>query len=526
MPSNGHASPTTRPSATGAAPDILTLLRSGCPPSPRQARRATRHITEAAAHITHLDDRILRRQQKIQQLASEVNTLLSKRSSYLQTVETNSSLLAPIRLLPPEILVDIFALCDSGSGCVSGLDAPIVFMQVCSAWRNLVLGSPRLWSSPCVVDGGDHLDRSFAHFTDCLEKSADCPLNISAVLYQNFDKRNPKLPDIFAQMVKHASRWRSLQLYVPLHSLNSSLSRIPQGGVPLLQQFTVWDTSPDEGGRDGGVPGIGFLKDAPNLREVHLRTPRQTLDGIELPWNQLTQLRIDCCDEPSPSPSSLTLITLLRACPNLIQCHLDLQSPTPPTTTNQTLTHINLHHLHLRIFHPTIFLPSLTLPNLQTLHIECLHHQPPWDPLSLSSFLSRSRCPLETLSIMLSQISTHELLECFTHLGDVVSVQVNTYDTTTSFDPILASLVVPPIHTNNPMKPPLCPKLKKISIFGPHFTPHPFIDFVHSRRYPNHQGVARLESVQAVAPSEVCQYLREELEGCKRDGLKLVLRDL
>ncbi|KDQ51332.1 hypothetical protein JAAARDRAFT_199167 [Jaapia argillacea MUCL 33604] len=500
-------------------PDLITLLRSEFPPSPRQAERLVYLLHQATRHITPTKD---------QSTSIRTNyALLPKRSSYLKTVETNSSLLAPIRMLPPEILVDIFALCDSGSGCVSNLDAPIVFMQVCSSWRKLVLGSPRLWSSPCVVDGGDHLDRSFAHFTNCLEKSADSPLTISAVLYQNFDKRTPKLPDIFSQVVEHASRWRSLKLYVPLHSLGSTLSRIPTGGVPLLRQFMVWDTSPHEGGRNG-VPGIGFLKDAPSLRVVHLRAPRQTLDGIELPWNQLTQLLIDCCDEPSPSPSSLDLVTLLRACPNLIHCHLDLQSSTPTVipTTNLTLTHINLHHLHLRIFHPTPFLPSLTLPNLQTLHIECLHHKSPWDPFSLSSFLSRSRCPLEALTMILSQISTQELIECFSHLRHVVSVQVNAYDTTLDFDPVLASLVVP--HTTGSTNPPQCPNLKKIIIFGPHFTPQPFIDFVRSRRYPiaNHQGVTRLEIVQAVAPSEVCQYLREELEGCRRDGLKLVLRDL
>ncbi|KAJ6568627.1 hypothetical protein B0H19DRAFT_862111, partial [Mycena capillaripes] len=71
--------------------------------------------------------------------------------------------LSPVRRLPPEILADIFALCDAATppefkrvrDCISSSRQAamsvlahrplLIISQVCARWHDIVMGTPTLW---------------------------------------------------------------------------------------------------------------------------------------------------------------------------------------------------------------------------------------------------------------------------------------------------------------------------------------------------------------------------------------------
>ena len=68
--------------------------------------------------------------------------------------------LAPIRLLQPELLQEIFMWClpRNRNPTLSAKEAPILLTRICSYWRQLAFSTPSLWTAldiaTCYNDGG------------------------------------------------------------------------------------------------------------------------------------------------------------------------------------------------------------------------------------------------------------------------------------------------------------------------------------------------------------------------------------
>ena len=97
-----------------------------------------------------------------EQLKDELSRLVSRRSSLAAYHRDCRSLLAPIRRLPSEILIEIFQLCRPSSSepdfsrspdltyCAMAhlaQDSMLQVSQVCILWHALVMGTPSLWNT-------------------------------------------------------------------------------------------------------------------------------------------------------------------------------------------------------------------------------------------------------------------------------------------------------------------------------------------------------------------------------------------
>ncbi|KAF9266661.1 hypothetical protein L218DRAFT_857509, partial [Marasmius fiardii PR-910] len=87
-------------------------------------------------------------QAEINRLQAMVILLKGRRDDLQGAITRYRSLLSPIRRMPPEILTHIFSFCCE-TNTIEPENPPtaISLSKVCGRWRQLVLASPRLWSS-------------------------------------------------------------------------------------------------------------------------------------------------------------------------------------------------------------------------------------------------------------------------------------------------------------------------------------------------------------------------------------------
>lgn len=53
----------------------------------------------------------------------------------------------PLLNLSPELVGEVFYHCLPDRASFSSSEAPLLLTQVCSSWRTIAVGTPRLWSS-------------------------------------------------------------------------------------------------------------------------------------------------------------------------------------------------------------------------------------------------------------------------------------------------------------------------------------------------------------------------------------------
>ncbi|KAJ7276743.1 hypothetical protein C8J57DRAFT_1583987, partial [Mycena rebaudengoi] len=116
-----------------ASPDSLShLFQSNHTPTEAEVEIAASHICELDLQLILLDEYVA-----------------CRRGELLQSLERYQTILSPIRRLPPEILGEIFTfhfICGSSTSYPSSKRAPWLLAQVCSHWRSVALGTPRMWS--------------------------------------------------------------------------------------------------------------------------------------------------------------------------------------------------------------------------------------------------------------------------------------------------------------------------------------------------------------------------------------------
>ncbi|KAJ7662952.1 hypothetical protein B0H17DRAFT_909987, partial [Mycena rosella] len=83
---------------------------------------------------------------RIQELLDE---LTEKRDALDDFIAAHSALISPARRLPEDIVRDIFVAClpSNRNALILSDEAPLLLCQICSAWRQLALLTPRLWAS-------------------------------------------------------------------------------------------------------------------------------------------------------------------------------------------------------------------------------------------------------------------------------------------------------------------------------------------------------------------------------------------
>ncbi|PBK98673.1 hypothetical protein ARMGADRAFT_1161971 [Armillaria gallica] len=327
-----------------------------------------------------LNAEIVELEQEQAMYAAQLEVIQLCQRAILKALENRKSIYAPIRRLPRDILIEIFdSVCDSWwqeadenpSLRRHSLDTsgPLwVWGRVCGLWRDTLHSSPASWARKLVVQApfskyapeilqtylehtGEHLLRLYVNCTEPTQGHI-----------------------IMSLLVQSCQRWKNLRI-------NADKSYMPYfesiSHFPALQTIDIHFYN---------TRGYTYRSDmclgAPQLWRASLGG--HGIHQVKLPPG-ITHLSgcLDC-------PEDLHLLSQLR---NLRRCHLwrlPIAAIEAPVVTVTQLTHLYVNRVDV--------LDVLSAPLLSSLTISRIVARPQSQE-SITRFLHRSRCHLESLSI-------------------------------------------------------------------------------------------------------------------------------
>ncbi|KIY71654.1 hypothetical protein CYLTODRAFT_441160 [Cylindrobasidium torrendii FP15055 ss-10] len=202
-------------------------------------------------------------------------------------LELRKAVLAPIRRLPPEIMLNIFAMLP---GEVSADASRAVVGRVSRRWRDLSRSSPSVWSHMTIDTTGSR-PPNIVFFGQTLLLSRQAPLNITVICpHRDTDQLKRPLASlrkkVFDILKVHAPRFRSLQLINPDAV---SIERVAKYRLVNLQSLTLVSTSIPENRNNK----FNITTHQP-LRYLHLDGSTVPIPAITLniQWESLSTLTI------------------------------------------------------------------------------------------------------------------------------------------------------------------------------------------------------------------------------------------
>ncbi|KAK0184587.1 hypothetical protein F5146DRAFT_1125570 [Armillaria mellea] len=206
---------------------------------------------------------------RIAALREKLRILVQEETRTVRHITDAKVLLNPVRRLPADVLINIFAAClpehTNYTDSLNAKSAPWVLSQVCAFWRQTALTSTELWSRIhlkvdlyanhplCVFRLGTVLHRTGMHPLE---------VNIKALGSEDF-LHHP----VFAMIIPTSARWTSLGIIAPLHAfpLFDGISH----QLPLLENLHIKVSSAHRSDIKSGSKFVarGFCK-APRLREL------------------------------------------------------------------------------------------------------------------------------------------------------------------------------------------------------------------------------------------------------------------
>ncbi|KAG6917838.1 hypothetical protein DXG01_000743 [Tephrocybe rancida] len=371
------------------------LLRTNIRPSRMQALTLARILEQKNLDVGDVEAEAFRLQLDYNRLILKMREIDSLRGRKRDDATFYKFMLSGVRLLPPEVLVIIFHYAMSRNAPTRQGCSPFGISQVCSAWRNAIIGCSSFWTE---------LELRPAYL-DVRRTSADGPVpepRIVDVLNTWFARASrahrlrltmafePELEERFDPhglvqgVTSIAPRLTNLLLLFCFkdHPFILSLLTLPSGAsggmFPVLEKLTlIEDYFPSD---DDGPPNITVFGSSPRLSALILsvRPPRVTDSArMLLPWSQLTHLEL------VRVVSFQVLAKALFQCPQLHSAyvpHIDVANaePTDLVVPPHRVTFPNLQSLSLGVFGSMItndqgeavnVLAALHLPKLKTLEL-------------------------------------------------------------------------------------------------------------------------------------------------------------
>ena len=390
-------------------------------PSQTEEVQIRETISQAESRINRIDVTTA----KIQLLLSNLAEQRARIQAYR---DQHKVLVAPVWLIPPEILSYIFVLCLSqrppNEMKRSSLKGSLLLARVNRFWRQVALSTPQLWSTIFIDSkslGGSGASYQAAAAASsstlcmpkvCLERSGACPLSIT-VFSQEFNL------DILDFVIPLSDRWRRISLNTNI-SMLQSLFPI-QGKLRRLEHLEIRSTQWTE----VPAPALGllsFFSEAPRLKYVMVSNAFQSTFEI-LPLQQLTTW--DSPIRVSDFPQ------IFQLAPNLEECFLEP---------------LRVHSGSLVFENETTFLHNLTSLHISTgtitnLSIQ-LHHLPRFPCLrylflycdkrvwidspetTLLPFFAKSGGQLEYLMFGMSA-ALDMIIQCLAHTPMLTSLHIH-----------------------------------------------------------------------------------------------------
>ncbi|KAF7984408.1 hypothetical protein HWV62_14454 [Athelia sp. TMB] len=458
------------------------LWRTSQTPSPPERKLISQYVSDGQSTVSQIEGHV-------HVMLRKVAALLQKRDKLMRSVARHESFLAPVRLLPEEILANIFLLSlptTHDRSSFSFKRAPLLFTQVSVAWRTCALSSQRLWSSFTL---SSQLPTHASLAEAWLSRTKSSPLSIRMDVAR--DSSKCALWPAVAQVVQYCDRWRELDIEAP----TSILCRMTpvRHRLCLLEKLTI-DIIHD---CEEHIKNFDY---APRLRWVKIKAAVHPL-MLLLPWGQLDNLEI-VVYRLAP------LLAILELSSNIK--HLALENSPKYLDafpcTRQTVTLRHVASLRICILQDSMSLfTKIRCPNLTSLKIQT-------SAASLMSVefqaLLASSPSLAHLSIQYNKIfgPTVDLVPCLTAVPWLSSLEIDMRGA-----PWLSEeMVVAMTHAADSGC--LLQGLEELTVLGPQLDACLLADMIISRYNPGDPNKPSLKRVNAgfQDDTELKNYLNKE----------------
>ncbi|KAF8346072.1 hypothetical protein F5887DRAFT_121815 [Amanita rubescens] len=288
--------------------------------------------------------------------------------------------LAPHKKLPPDVLRSIFHFSNqirvkfplSKRGVGLRL---LRITHVCSAWRQLALETPALWSELSIYLSSADRSRHHQRLSSARQwfaRAQDMPrsLFIHLTWLDDDDPGSHLLHGIWEQILEFMAlyRLRDLKLEYPINQLALKLPDHVLSSIECLHLTTGIDNDTVNRSAKSLFSDFGTLS---NLKRLKIRDASNLrgLDNI-VRWHQLRTLDIWASEYSGITPS--LCLNVLRHCHLLEYCNLSLAKEpsfvsTAVVSGKEKIVIANMHHLSLYFFDgsaASAFLQPLVIPNI------------------------------------------------------------------------------------------------------------------------------------------------------------------
>ncbi|KAK7035836.1 F-box domain-containing protein [Favolaschia claudopus] len=311
------------------------------------------------------------------QIADLEHALAGRKLEQLTVKKRLDAVKYPVLTLPNEIVSEILIHClPPYPECppLVGPSSPIPLTHICRKWRQIALTTPQLWRAVLLHTQDLPSDLSGIW----LSRSGSCPISIDIQDY-TYSTQASRGEELLEAVLPYCARWE----YVDL-GIDNVDEPVVEGAMPLLRHLSALT---------GTMHGNLDFSQAPRLRSVSLHAD---IPPLVLPWTQLTSMHLF-------GTTLINCVPFLEPAINLIHLKIDLyiMDEDEQDTMESFITLPFLESFTWRP-HPGTMnncLSHFILPNLSRLVIDQDILQS--DPIaSLTSFVSRSSCPLECLIIV------------------------------------------------------------------------------------------------------------------------------
>ncbi|KAJ7145111.1 hypothetical protein C8R43DRAFT_550701 [Mycena crocata] len=233
----------TRCGFPGSAPEIQTPPTSPCPELLHSNTIVPDEYTSAEIlkNIARVEETISLVDHRVAELKRALDELAVKRQELQNFVEDHRKVLAPIRILPVDILYAIFMQCvkrDWSSGWNPLGDPEWLLSKICRHWRTVALSIPQIWSK-IYVASGTYLPNNPVALSPILlrqlERSAQAPLALS--LPRNVSLSSEVRSYILGTFFSLAHRWQNVRLH--LTSSDVQQAEVATISFPVLTTLSL-----------------------------------------------------------------------------------------------------------------------------------------------------------------------------------------------------------------------------------------------------------------------------------------------
>ncbi|KAJ7744641.1 hypothetical protein B0H16DRAFT_1857427 [Mycena metata] len=405
--------------------ELREIIRSHSPPSATLLSRSENVVDNGSLELARYTT-------EIQTLEETLAKLKSERALLESYAHECRSIFSPARRLPTELLVEIFDLCSPDFNSVNTVEQEenrlaktylFHISRVCYRWHDIIMNSPKLWSTITVDTGLWHESAisSATLLASSLKRGADFPLTLKA----GINPRHLSHQSVLELLAQHSRRWKTVCLWLyPSHLTFLAHAR---GNIPVLETLILHSTHPDN-----VEPTAEVFTAAPRLKMAKIFGFGPSFPS--LPWGQLLQLTIGNGQCHTLSLKMLPLLSTEARCTlALFPAKLKLPLNLPFVTSGIASLDIGFNGERNKtddlragealgeIFH------TLSLPSLRHLSIFGAHGGPPpvWNVLRFLDFASRSMLCNTLRSFKVHSIITDvEILDSFRVLPLLEELQI------------------------------------------------------------------------------------------------------